>query len=157
MKKAIFVPLVLFLFACATRPTADISAGDAENAIRRLDAGFNSAIARGDVNGMMEMYAEDAVLMPPNTPPMRGRDAVRQYWTAFMGIGRVEGTVTTDDVEQSGELATEVGHYTMTITPTAAGAPPVRDSGKFLVAWRKTDGKWRVYADIFNSDLPVQR
>ena len=33
---------------------------------------------------------------------------------------------------------------------------PVADRGKYVTIWRKQpDGKWKVVADILNSDLPV--
>ena len=33
---------------------------------------------------------------------------------------------------------------------------PVADRGKFVEVWKKqADGKWKVVADIFNSDLPA--
>jgi hypothetical protein len=30
----------------------------------------------------------------------------------------------------------------------------VKDEGKYVVAWKKVDGAWKVAADIFNSNVP---
>jgi uncharacterized protein (TIGR02246 family) len=153
MKNVILGSCFVLLAACATtNPNNDIVAGDAENAIRRMDADFNASIAAGSVDGMMKIYADNAVLMPPNTPVMRGRDAIRQYWTAVIGSGKVEATVTADDITQSCDMATEIGHYNLAISP--AGGAPMRDTGKYVITWRRIDGQWRAVADIFNSDLP---
>ena len=35
------------------------------------------------------------------------------------------------------------------------GGEPLTDTGKYVVVWRKIDGKWKAAADIFNSDLPA--
>lgn len=48
----------------------------------------------------------------------------------------------------------DIGAYDFTST-TPKG--PVTDHGKYLVAWKKVKGEWKVGADIFNSDLPVQQ
>jgi ketosteroid isomerase-like protein len=29
------------------------------------------------------------------------------------------------------------------------------DKGKYLVLWKKEDGKWKLHRDISNSDLPA--
>jgi len=29
------------------------------------------------------------------------------------------------------------------------------DKGKYIVIWKKVDGEWKYYRDIFNSDLPI--
>ena len=28
--------------------------------------------------------------------------------------------------------------------------------GKYIVLWKKVDGKWKLFRDIFNSDLPAE-
>jgi hypothetical protein len=47
-----------------------------------------------------------------------------------------------------------MGAYQMT-TKSPRGQL-VEDHGKFLEVWKKqADGKWKVVADVYNSDLPV--
>jgi ketosteroid isomerase-like protein len=103
---------------------------------------------------MMSIYADDAVLMPPNAPAFRGRDAIRQFWSGLLGMGKIEAEIAADTVVQSGDLATEVGHFALTITPPNAPAP-VKDRGKYVITWRRTGGQWKAIYDIFNSDLPA--
>jgi ketosteroid isomerase-like protein len=31
----------------------------------------------------------------------------------------------------------------------------IEDSGKFVVAWKKVNGEWKVAYDIYNSDKPT--
>jgi len=33
----------------------------------------------------------------------------------------------------------------------------VTGKGKYLVVWKKVDGMWKVSADIFNTNLPLNR
>jgi len=145
-----FSVLVTLVFAaCASTMTP---ANDAEDAIRKMDRDFSAAASGGNVEGMMSIYADDAVLMPPNLPAFRGRDAIRQFWTGFTGAGKIDATLTPDKVMQSCDMATELGHYALTITPKGGAA--VQDTGKYVVTWRKVGGQWKAVADIFNSDRP---
>jgi ketosteroid isomerase-like protein len=29
------------------------------------------------------------------------------------------------------------------------------DKGKYIVLWKKEDGKWKLFRDCYNSDLPA--
>ncbi|HEV2720641.1 MAG TPA: DUF4440 domain-containing protein [Thermoanaerobaculia bacterium] len=138
------------LAACASMP-----ANDAATSLRAGAADFAAAANSGNLDRMMSIYADNAVLMPPNAPPFRGRDAIRQYWGGFLGAGKIDATIAADDVVQSCDMATEVGHYALTITPK--GAAPIKDSGKYVITWKRIGGQWRAVYDIFNSDLPLPR
>jgi len=146
MKRLSIIAAVV-LSACAS-----MQSGDAESAIRRNAAGFATAASHGDVGGMIAFYDDNAVLMPPNAPAFRGKDAIRQFWTGFAAIGAIDASLITDDVLQSGDLAVETGHFELSITPK--GAPsPIKDSGKYVVTWHRTHGEWKIVRDIFNSNL----
>jgi ketosteroid isomerase-like protein len=58
------------------------------------------------------------------------------------------------EVARSGDLAYIMGTYQLTMKDAQGNAVP--DHGKFVEVWEKQpDGKWKVGADIFNSDLPL--
>ena len=149
--KRLCVVLPLLVAACASMPPAN----DAEPAIRTMDAEFSAAARSGNVDGMMNTYADDAVLMPPNFPPFRGLDAIRQFWSGLLGQGQIDATVAPDRVIQSGDLAVEIGRYNLRITPKGGGAP-VEDNGKFTLTWQRRNGQWKAIYDIFNSDRPAK-
>ncbi|MEK6376035.1 MAG: DUF4440 domain-containing protein [Acidobacteriota bacterium] len=109
-----------------------------------------AAIGRGDINAITAFYADDAVLLPPNAPPFRGKAAIQQFWTGFLASAKVAGTLTPDNVMQSCDLAAEVGHYDLTITPPGGAA--IQDQGKYSVTWKKIDGQWKIAVDMFSSN-----
>jgi len=141
--------LALVFAACASMP-----ANDAEDVFRRGAADFAAAANAGNVDRIVSYYADDAVLMPPNLPAFRGRDAVRQYWAGLLGLGKADVTIGADDIQQSGDMAVERGHYALTIAPRGGGAT-ISDKGKYVIMWRKRGGEWKAVDDIFNSDLPL--
>jgi ketosteroid isomerase-like protein len=113
---------------------------------------FAAAASHGNVDGMVALYDDHAILMPPNAPAMKGKEAIRQFWTGFTTMGAIDAKLTTDDIITSGELAAEMGHFDLTITPKSG--TPIKDNGKYLVLWRNVGGQWKIVRDIFNSSLP---
>lgn len=154
MKRVIGIAILSLLSACgSSKVSSDFQPGDAEAGIRRTNAGFQTAMRAGDIDAVMSAYAADAMLLPPNMPGMSGPAAIRQFWSGYLSQGTVDLTLTTDDIQQSGDLAVETGHYVARLTPKAAGAMPVNDNGKYMVVHRKIGGQWRILRDMFSSDL----
>jgi ketosteroid isomerase-like protein len=153
--RKLFVCSMLLVCACASRPSSDFQSGDAESAIRKAESGFMTAVRGGDVDAMTNLYASNAVLLPPNAPAMPNHDAIHAFWGGMMATASaVDLTLTTSDVQQSGDLAVETGQYVLHLTPKNA-TTPVNDQGKYLVAWRKVGGQWKMIRDAFSSDLPA--
>jgi len=120
-------------------------------AIRRLDAEFMRSAGAHDGATLVEaFYARDAVLMPPNSPAMEGRERIRQMLQGLMDSGLTSIKLETTVTASSGDLAFGRGRYTMNLEP--AGGVPVTDVGKYVVVYRRQGGAWRAVADIFNSD-----
>jgi uncharacterized protein (TIGR02246 family) len=129
-------------------PSAD------EQAVRELDRQWVAAVAKKDAPAVAEFYAPRGQLMAPNAPSADGRDAVAGVWKSLFALPGFSLTFEPKqiDVASAGDMACDVGTYALGFdSPDGAH---VRDSGKYVVVWRKVDGHWKVMADIFNSDLP---
>jgi ketosteroid isomerase-like protein len=88
-------------------------------------------------------------------PAFKGKDAIRQFWGGFLGMGAINLALFSDDVMQRDDLAVETGHYEVSITPKGAAA--ATDSGKYVVVWRRIGGQWKLERDIFNTNLPAAK
>ena len=142
--------------AAASTAAAPLTAAD-QAAIRATDTAFGTAAGAGDAAGAAAVYLPDARLMPPNAPTVNGRDGIQRFWGGLFDAYRVRITVTSDEIEGSGDLAYARGHYTLDLTPKAGG-PPAHDEGKFLeILRRKPDGTWGYAVDMYSSDLPVPK
>ncbi len=142
---------VITLFAtlaCGTKG-APLTAADIE-ANRALGQTFAERLLAKDWDGVTQMYADSALLLPPNSAPIHGRAAIRDYLSAFPPVAAF--TVTTDEVAGTADLVYVTGRYHMTL---ALPDNPV-DSGKFLdVRRRQKNGSWQYLADMFNSSVPL--
>jgi len=58
--------------------------------INTYNVAFQEALREGDGDKCASMCAEDAVMMPPNAPPVEGRDAIKRH---FANLGP-DSTVT---------------------------------------------------------------
>jgi ketosteroid isomerase-like protein len=96
-------------------------------------------------------YTEDAIILPPNAPTVRGRAAIEEFFRSFPDITNFN--VKAVEIDGCGDYAWSYGEYSMTLSPPDTS--PVNDTGKYIEVWqRQSDGAWKVTRDIFNSDLP---
>jgi ketosteroid isomerase-like protein len=134
--------------------SSDFQSGDAEAAIREANSRLAAAARAGNADVLVrDFYWPGAVVMAANRPPMRGVDEVTSLWRGLLAGSSVELTLTSDDVSQACDMATEIGHYDLRITPKSGGAR-THDQGSYVVSWRKVDGRWKAFSDIFHSSLP---
>ncbi len=145
---------MLFAAGCGETPK-DTRAADGA-AIRAADAQWAKTAAAGDVDGTVSYYTDDASLLAPNAPIASDKQSIRASWASLLTPDTsLTWQANKVEVARSGDLAYLVGVYQMT-TRDVHGKP-VSDTGKFVEVWKKqADGKWKVVADIFNSDLPAQ-
>ncbi len=101
---------------------------------------------------LIQFYAADAVYMPPHHGAVHGRDAIQQYLQGPIQHGATDLTYEVTFIKHSGDLAYDVGRYTMSV-PDRSGTTR-RDRGKYLTVWRRQpNGDWRIVADTWSSDL----
>jgi ketosteroid isomerase-like protein len=113
--------------------------------IRAADANFEQLANAGDGAGIAEQYyTADAVVLPPNSPPVKGTAAIAAFWTGFIAAMQPQNCkLETTHVEASGDLASGVGAYSF----VAGGA---LQTGKYLVTFRRQpDGSYKCAADAF--------
>ena len=134
--------------------TAPMSmAGNDAAKIRAATGAWFNAYNTGNADAMVQIYAVDAVSMPPWAPPARGQSAIRQFLNRDMadakeaGVGLVQ--TGSDDVAVKGNMAWHSGTYAV---KTKAGA--TIDAGGYLEVWRRSAGQWRIVRDIWNSSSP---
>jgi uncharacterized protein (TIGR02246 family) len=123
-----------------------------EAAIRAQTAAWEKAYNGGDPKGVAAQYADDALLMPPGSPGVRGRAAILAFFTKDIADSKAGGATFVinypTEVGISGDMGWESGTYKVTVK----GA--VVETGKFLSVSRKKDGKWLYIRDTWNADAP---
>lgn len=144
--------LVMVMLVVAASPVvadqAEARQGVRDANLRRLEA-----IVAKDADKLQALYADDAVFMVPNAPPVAGAEAIGDTWRDLMALDsfRMTHSIVRLEVGEGGDLAMDLGSYTFGFK---ADAGEVNDSGKYLLVWKQVDGNWRITADMFNSNGP---
>ena len=129
--------------------TLALAAGD-DARIRAGTASWMSSFNSGNAAGVVALYADNAVLMPPNAPSARGvaaiKDAITQEIAGAKKAGITLASGTGDEVGIAGDMAWHAGSY---FVNDKSGKSV--DKGKFLEVWERKGGKWRIVRDIWNS------
>jgi uncharacterized protein (TIGR02246 family) len=122
------------------------------HAIHMLTIEFARHVRERDAERLVDsFYAPDAKLLAPGMPMIEGRDAILAFWQGVFARGLQSAQFKRIQAETEGELACEVGRYTVTIENEPGH--PVTSPGKYMVMCRRqADGHWRVIADIYNND-----
>lgn len=124
-------------------------------AVQDLNERYAQAVAAGDTAAMLDLFADDAVVLIHNDSPVVGRAALRRAYTGFFAaIPDAAMTLEADTVivAGSGDLAYEIASYT--VEGTAPGGILWEDRGRFLFTLRPIDGRWRITAAATASELP---
>jgi uncharacterized protein (TIGR02246 family) len=130
-----------FLAGCSSEAPARnaSSRGAVEATVDRYVAASNE----GDADALTELYADDAVLLPPDHEPIQGREAIGEFWRQGTDTGL---EVSTLRLEVDGTVAYLIGRYHL---PPTEGEEA--DSGQYVLCLKQqSDGSWKLTADIWN-------
>jgi uncharacterized protein (TIGR02246 family) len=116
---------------------------------------YEASILAGDPDRWIALWAEDGVQLPPGNPPVVGKAAIYDRISADLAAFEYsEFVINNEDVEVNGDLAFARGNYVVTLA-AKAGGDPISVDGKYMTIMRQQpDGSWKIYRDIFNSNVP---
>jgi len=125
--------------------------------VEKATAAFHEALRTNDAETFLSFVADDVVMMPPGEAPVRGKDALRAWYAAFLSQNRTSSLVLGDREVLVGEgFAVELGSFEWGLVPAAGGSPTV-DRGHYMQVWnRQPDGQWRFAREIWNSSAPTE-
>ena len=128
-------------------PTFNLSTAKAE--IEAVNKRFKAFISAADSIGLANLYSQDAKFMMTGAPSISGTENIQATFSGIIKSGITNADLRTIEVWGTEELITEEGEYSL-----FAGETEV-DQGKYLVIWKKEEGEWKFFRDIFNSNLPA--
>ena len=115
--------------------------------IEAKNLAFTQAHVTGDREVIDAMFTDDARVLPPNSDPVEGRQAIDELTRQYIEYGVYEFHEETIDFYGSGDLLIDQGNYVMVYGPEKT-----REEGKYLNVWRLVDGDWKIHSNIWNSN-----
>jgi len=116
-----------------------------------VDQFFESALAAGDLEGIVALYEEGAVVPgQPGQPSAVGPDQIREAMRAFTDLRPSNVKLEARVVAEVGDVAILYNDWSGTGNPPGGEAFPL--SGKAIeVVRRKADGTWKFIFDDPNA------
>jgi uncharacterized protein (TIGR02246 family) len=127
---------------------------DVQSAIRGLTQDYATAFNTGNYDQAAALFTADGFLMPPQSEAAQGQKPIELMLRRLAEAGYQNLRMETIRVEESGDMAVEIGRYTAAVRQ--ANGTTVAERGKFVQTWRRL-GIWRMAANCWNSDLPAAR
>jgi ketosteroid isomerase-like protein len=135
---------VLILMGCA-------GLAGCERADEPLPPTVTSAVARdfneGDAMRAAQNYTDDAQILAPQHPAIQGRAAITAFFKANIDKYLGFGNDSTWSLVR-GDMAIEQGGYIVRNVRVGANV----ETGKYIRIWKKTNGTWKLYRDMYSSD-----
>lgn len=155
MKKA-SVLLAITLLGILVAGASDRSPGSAFDvtAIRKVVAEKNNQFTKAHVTREVAIinnyFTRDAKIFLPNADIVTGSAAIAELNREYVKLGITEFREETTALYGNEDYLIEEGKYSMTF-----GKPSVLENGKYLNIWKKEDGDWKVFSNIWNSSMPA--
>jgi ketosteroid isomerase-like protein len=154
----ILVVIAVFLVAipifAGGEPSAATSPEAFRSAVRDIWATYCNLMKAGDVATWMNLWDADAAQNPPGAPMRLGKDVIQKAENDFFKAFKFETfaiKITGTYVDR--EMGFAYGHYAFTLVPIAGG-DEIKGDGKYETIFKKqADGTWKIWRDIFNSNV----
>ena len=118
----------------------------------RISREWSNAAASGNLEAILAYWAEDAVMMAPGQPPLRGKPAIRKFVESSATIPgfSIRWEPLEAHVSASGDMAYLIERNMFTYRDSTGSQ--VTETNKVVTVWRKLDGSWKNVIDMWNAD-----
>ena len=142
MAKGLLEIILLLLFLAGTA-----WAGSAEDAVKARSHAWVQAFNAGDAKALAQLYTSDGKLLPPNSDVVQGRESIEMYFVLFMR--GIKGELKIQEVLVQRDLAYVLGTFNI-----VNEQGNLEDRGKYMEIWKRVNGQWELYRDIWNTSIP---
>jgi ketosteroid isomerase-like protein len=133
-------------FPADSRPFRDV-----ESQLRELTQDFVTSFNTGNYDQAASLFTRDGTLLAPYFEGASGQKPVEQLLRKLGESGYSDLRMETTRVEYSGDMAMELGQFSVVLRTMEGTRVPER--GKYVRVWRRL-GAWLLMADCW-SGTPV--
>ncbi len=136
------VSWLCFITACSPGIAAT------EGPIRTEGSRWAEYYKAGDLDSLMTLYTDDAIVALHGQPALFGKDAVRNYFSTRIGKADTEFELDYELEEVHGDIAYIISKYWLVATDRESGEV-YKDAGRSLLVYKRGPrGDWLIAADI---------
>lgn len=144
----------LSLAACTKPAEQAASSFDIEKikpVIGELHQKFSDAAGKADSVGLSALYHSQSAVYPPNSEVVAGTANILHFINASFKMGITGITLQTSEVWGDPEDVVVSGTYEI----KGQGGVTI-DKGKYIEIWKQESGEWKLFRDIWNTNMPMQ-
>jgi len=130
---------------------ADFDINVMKKIIQEKNSQFTKAHVTGDHLVIDTMFTEDGRSFPPNAGAVIGRAAIAQLTAEFIKFGVQEFREETTALYGNADYLVDEGNYFMRY-----GKDSTSENGKYINVWKKTGADWKIYSNIWNTNMPAK-
>jgi ketosteroid isomerase-like protein len=119
---------------------------DVESQIRDTSQDFAMAFNTGNFDQAAALFAKEGVLIAPRHESAHGQKQVESLLRQLGDAGYGDLRLETTRIEHSGDMAMEVGRFTVTVRRQDGVTIPER--GNYVKVWRRL-GAWLIIGDCW--------
>ncbi len=109
---------------------------------------FVQAYGKGDLTAVLQLYAEDAYLLPPQVPMARGQSSIAEFWKGEAQRAELRQVTVVD----AKPLGNDTAHVIFTSVLRTRGQAPKEFQGKGTVLAQKVGADWKMLVHVWNRD-----
>ncbi|MFQ6084148.1 MAG: YybH family protein [Candidatus Aminicenantia bacterium] len=149
----LFCLLLIIFISCTSGKKIDFAAE--ESKIRSLNSEAFEAEMRKDLETIVNIYADYAIIQGPNMPQFEGKEAIKNFYEEFfkLPIVSIEGGPNKIVISNSGDMAYDIGWNR---TVLQQGENQIEDKGKYFCVWKKINDEWKIVVISYSSDKQAQ-
>jgi uncharacterized protein (TIGR02246 family) len=127
-----------------------------ETAVALITDRYAATVLQGDAEGCMALWDDAATQMPPDSPMVKGKDAIRDgFRGSFQRVTYERFDIHQKEMQHAGGFGFALGNYTYAFSRRGNAEKATRE-GKYLTIYRRqSDGSWKIYVDCFNLNAPA--
>lgn len=148
------VGLLLLSMGCTE---ATVDRDEEAQKLMNLSQEWSEVASTGNIDSLMTYWSDDAVMMAPDQPPLRGKEAIRSFVEASGQIPgfEVSWEPLSAHISNDGSMAYLIERNKMAFNDSLGNR--VVENNKVVTVWQKNeDGSWKNVIDMWNSD-PSQK
>lgn len=157
MRKLVFLLLTTSMLACQSKKPgkvtqSDFSIDSVKTHIIKMNESYSERFMTNDTAFYVARYCTDAQVYSPGMPAVMGRDSIRAFFYNNGNNKEAKIELPASNFYGNADFVIEDGTYSF---PDGKGGNV--DKGKFIAIWKKEDSVWKLYREIWNTDMASQQ
>jgi ketosteroid isomerase-like protein len=156
MKQTFQLPITFFLtfffFSCSYQKPGsnEYFVREEGKTIRKRTTAFTRAHITRDTAFLNNIFTKDARVLAPNSEVVTGKKSISQLNSEWVNYGVHQFEEISTAMYGGGNFIVDEGNYFMIYGPDSTS-----ERGKYINVWKKVNGNWKIYSNIWNSSLPL--